>query len=167
MRLAVICAMSKNGVIGKDNGLPWNLPGDLKHFKETTLGCPIIMGRKTWDSIGRPLPGRTNIIVTRRGEVGSDGIKIADSFESALDLAKSCLPTARGNEIFVIGGAQIYKEAFPLANRLYLTRVNSFIDGDTYLEGFDEADWIEISNKSFKALSSEGHDYNICVLDRC
>jgi len=167
MRLAVICAMSRNGVIGKDNGLPWSLPGDLKNFKETTLGCPIIMGRKTWDSIGRPLPGRTNIIVTRRGEVGSDGIKIADSFESALDLAKSCLPTARGNEIFVIGGAQIYKEAFPLANRLYLTRVNSFIDGDTYLEGFDEADWIEISNKSFKALSSEGHDYNICVLDRC
>ena len=166
MRLAVICAMSRNGVIGKDNGLPWNLPEDLKHFKETTLGCPIIMGRKTWDSIGRPLPGRTNIIVTRRGEVGSDGIKIADSFESALDLAKSCLVTARGNEIFVIGGAQIYKEAFPLANRLYLTRVNSFVDGDTYLEGFDEADWIEISNKSFKALSSEGHDYNICVLDR-
>ena len=166
MRLAVICAMSKNGVIGKDNGLPWNLPGDLKHFKETTLGCPIIMGRKTWDSIGRPLPGRTNIIVTRRGEVESDGIKIADSFKSALDLAKSCSATARDNEIFVIGGAQIYKEAFPLANRLYLTRVNSFVDGDTYLEGFDEADWIEISNKSFKALSSEGHDYNICVLDR-
>ena len=166
MRLAVICAMSKNGVIGKDNGLPWNLPGDLKHFKETTLGCPIIMGRKTWDSIGRPLPGRTNIIVTRCGEVGSDGIKIADSFKSALDLAKSCLATQRDNEIFVIGGAQIYKEAFPLANRLYLTRVNSFVDGDTYFEGFDEADWIEISNKSFKALSSEGHDYNICVLDR-
>ena len=166
MRLAVICAMSRNGVIGKDNGLPWNLPGDLKHFKETTLGCPIIMGRKTWDSIGRPLPGRTNIIVTRSGEVGSDGIKIADSFKSALDLAKLCLATARDNEVFVIGGAQIYKEAFPLANRLYLTRVNSFVDGDTYLEGFDEADWIEISNKSFNALSSEGHDYNICVLDR-
>ena len=166
MRLAVICAMSRNGVIGKDNGLPWNLPGDLKHFKETTLGCPIIMGRKTWDSIGRPLPGRTNIIVTRNGEVGSDGIKIADSFKSALDLAKLCLATARDNEVFVIGGAQIYKEAFPLANRLYLTRVNSFVDGDTYLEGFDEADWIEISNKSFNALSSEGHDYNICVLDR-
>ena len=166
MRLAVICAMSRNGVIGKDNELPWNLPGDLKHFKETTLGCPIIMGRKTWDSIGRPLPGRTNIIVTRRGEVESDGIKIVDSFKSALDLAKSCLTAARDNEIFVIGGAQIYKEAFPLANRLYLTRVNSFVDGDTYLEGFDEADWIEISNKSFKALSSEDHDYNICVLDR-
>ena len=104
--------------------------------------------------------------MTRRGEVESDGIKIADSFKSALDLAKSCLATARDNEIFVIGGAQIYKEAFPLANRLYLTRVNSFVDGDTYLEGFDEADWIEISNKSFKALSSEDHDYNICVLDR-
>ena len=166
MRLAVICAMSRNGVIGRDNGLPWNLPGDLKHFKETTLGCPIIMGRKTWDSIGRPLPGRTNIIVTRREKIESDGIEIANSLESALDLAKSCLPTPSVTEIFVIGGAQIYKEAFPLANRLYLTRVNSFVDGDTYLEGFDEEDWIEISNKSFNAVSSEGHDYNICVFDR-
>ena len=146
--------------------MPWNLPGDLKHFKETTLGCPIIMGRKTWDSIGRPLPGRTNIIVTRREKIESDGIEIANSLESALDLAKSCLPTPSATEIFVIGGAQIYKEAFPLANRLYLTRVNSFVDGDTYLEGFDEADWIEISNKSFYAVSSEGHDYNICVFDR-
>ena len=166
MRLAVICAMSRNGVIGKGNGLPWNLPGDLKHFKETTLGSPIIMGRKTWDSIGRPLPGRTNIIVTRREKIESDGIEIANSLESALDLAKSCLPTPSATEIFVIGGAQIYKEAFPLANRLYLTRVNSFVDGDTYLEGFDEADWIEISNKSFNAVSSEGYDYNICVFDR-
>tara|TARA_Y100001970_G_scaffold283544_1_gene398933 strand:- start:692 stop:1171 length:480 start_codon:yes stop_codon:yes gene_type:complete len=158
--------MSRNGVIGKGNGLPWNLPGDLKHFKETTLGCPIIMGRKTWDSLGRPLPGRTNIIVTRRGGVKSDGIKIADSLKSALDLAKSCLTTPSATEIFVIGGAQIYKEAFPLANRLYLTRVNSIVDGDTYLDGFDEADWIEISNKSFNAVSSEGHNYSICVLDR-
>ena len=166
MRLAVICAMSRNGVIGKDNELPWNLSGDLKHFKETTLGCPIIMGRKTWDSIGRALPGRTNIIVTRRGEVESGGIKIVNSLKSALDLAKSYLPTASANEVFVIGGAQIYKEAFPLANRLYLTRVDSFVDGDTYLEGFDEADWIEISNKSFNAAGSEGHNYNICVLDR-
>ena len=166
MRLAVICAMSRNGVIGKDNELPWNLSGDLKHFKETTLGCPIIMGRKTWDSIGRAQPGRTNIIITRSGEVESDGIKIVNSLKSALDLAKSCLPTASANEVFVIGGAQIYKEAFPLANRLYLTRVDSFVDGDTYLEGFDEADWIEISNKSFNAAGSEGHNYNICVLDR-
>ena len=102
MRLAVICAMSRNGVIGKCNGLPWNLPGDLKHFKETTLGCPIIMGRKTWDSIGRPLPGRTNIIVTRREKIESDGIEIANSLESALDLAKSCLPTPIATEIFVI-----------------------------------------------------------------
>ena len=166
MNLAVICAMSKNGVIGKDNELPWNLPGDLKHFKQTTLGCPIIMGRKTWDSIGRPLPGRTNIIVTRSCGVASDEIKIARSFKSALNLAKSSLTTESATEIFVIGGAQIYKEAFPLANRFYLTRVDSFIDGDTYLEGFDEADWIEISSKSFNAARSEGHNYSICVLDR-
>ena len=166
MKLAVICAMSRNGVIGKDNGLPWNLPGDLKHFKQTTLGCPIIMGRKTWDSIGHPLPGRTNIIVTRSSEIVSDGIEIARSFRTALDLAKSNLTSESTTEIFVIGGAEIYKEAFPLASRLYLTRVDSFIDGDTYLEGFKEADWIEISSKSFKAASTEGYNYSICVLDR-
>ena len=166
MKLAMICAMSRNGVIGKDNGLPWNLPGDLKHFKQTTLGCPIIMGRKTWDSIGHPLPGRTNIIVTRSSEIVSDGIEIARSFRTALDLAKSNLTSESTTEIFVIGGAEIYKEAFPLASRLYLTRVDSFIDGDTYLEGFEEADWIEISSKSFKAASTEGHNYSICVLDR-
>ena len=166
MKLAVICAMSRNGVIGKDNGLPWNLPGDLKHFKQTTLGCPIIMGRKTWDSIGHPLPGRTNIIVTRSSEIVSEGIEIARSFRTALDLAKSHLTRESTTEIFVIGGAEICKEAFPLASRLYLTRVDSFIDGDTYLEGFHEADWIEISSKSFNAERSEGHNYSICVLDR-
>ena len=158
--------MSKNGVIGKDNRLPWNIPGDLKHFKKTTLGCPVIMGRKTWDSIGRPLPGRTNIVVTRSCEVVSEGIKIARSFRDALNLAKSRSTTESATEIFAIGGAQIYKEAFPLANRFYLTRVHSFIDGDTYLEGFDEADWVEISSKSFNAATSESHNYSICVLER-
>ena len=86
MRLAVICAMSKNRVIGKDNGLPWHLPGDLKHFKQTTLGSPIIMGRKTWESIGRPLPNRINIIVSRSGEIRTDGVKTLSSLADALEL---------------------------------------------------------------------------------
>ena len=166
MRLAVICAMSKNRVIGKDNGLPWHLPGDLKHFKQTTLGSPIIMGRKTWESIGRPLPNRINIIVSRSREIKSDGVKIFSSLSDALELAEKSLVNIDSNEIFVIGGAELYKEAFPLARRLYLTRVDSVINGDTYLEGFDEEDWVEISRKHFNAASSEGYNYSICVLDR-
>ena len=137
MRLAVICAMSKNRVIGKDNGLPWHLPGDLKHFKQTTLGRPIIMGRKTWESIGHPLPDRTNIIVSRNSEIQFDGVKTFDSLPKALELAEKSIMNADTNEVFVIGGAELYKEALPLASRLYLTRVDSVIDGDTYLQGFD------------------------------
>ena len=166
MKLAVICAMSKNRVIGKDNGLPWRLPGDLKHFKQTTLGSPIIMGRKTWESIGRPLPDRTNIIVSRNSEIKSDGVKIFNSLSRALELAKKSLIENDAKEIFVIGGAELYKEAFPLASRLYLTRVDSVIDGDTYLKGFNEADWVEVSRTYFNAAKSEGHNYSICVLDR-
>ena len=166
MRLAVICAMSKNRVIGKDNGLPWHLPGDLKHFKQTTLGSPIIMGRKTWESIGRPLPNRINIIVSRSGEIKSDGVKTFNSLSRALELAEKSLIENDAKEIFVIGGAELYKEAFPLASRLYLTRVDSVIDGDTYLKGFNEADWVEVSRTYFNAAKSEGHNYSICVLDR-
>ncbi|MBE65295.1 MAG: dihydrofolate reductase [Gammaproteobacteria bacterium] len=166
MTLAVICAMSKNRVIGKDNGLPWHLPGDLKHFKQTTLGSPIIMGRKTWESIGRPLPNRINIIVSRSGEIRTDGVKTLSSLADALELAEKSLMNVDSNEIFVIGGAELYKEAFPLAGRLYLTRVDSVIKGDTYLEGFEEADWVEVSRKHFDAANSEGHNYSICVLDR-
>ena len=103
MRLAVICAMSKNRVIGKDNGLPWHLPGDLKHFKQTTLGSPIIMGRKTWESIGRPLPDRTNIIVSRNSEIQFDGVKTFDSLPKALELAEKSIVNADTNEVFVIG----------------------------------------------------------------
>ena len=166
MRLALICAMGKNRVIGKDNGLPWHLPGDLKHFKQTTLGSPIIMGRKTWESIGRPLPNRINIIVSRSSEIKSDGVKTFSSLPDALELAEKSLMNIDSNEIFVIGGAELYKEAFPLARRLYLTRVDSVINGDTYLEGFDEEDWVEISREHFNAASSEGYNYSICVLDR-
>ena len=166
MRLAVICAMSKNRVIGKDNGLPWHLPGDLKHFKQTTLGSPIIMGRKTWESIGHPLPDRTNIIVSRNSEIQFDGVKTFDSLPKALELAEKSIMNADTNEVFVIGGAELYKEALPLASRLYLTRVDSVIDGDTYLQGFDEADWVEVSRAYFNAANSEGHNYSISVLDR-
>ena len=166
IKLALICAMSKNRVIGKDNRLPWHLSGDLKHFKRTTFGSPIIMGRKTWESIGRPLPDRINIIVSRNSEIKIAGVITSNSLARALELAKKSLMNVDANEIYVIGGAALYKEAFPLANRLYLTRVDAVIDGDTYLDGFEESDWVEISRANYNTANSEGHNYSICVLDR-
>ena len=124
MNLAVICAMSENRIIGRSNELPWHLPGDLKFFKQTTLGSPIIMGRKTWESIGRPLPGRSNIVVSRNNQLTIEQVQTADSLTGAIKLAREIAVPDNVSEVFVIGGAELYKKAFPLADRLYLTRVH-------------------------------------------
>ena len=166
MNLAVICAMSENRIIGRSNELPWHLPGDLKYFKQTTLGSPIIMGRKTWESIGRPLPGRSNIVVSRNNQLTIEQVQTADSLTGAIKLAREVAVPDNVSEVFVIGGAELYKEAFPLADRLYLTRVHSEGEGDTYLEGFKEKDWIEISRETFNVADHEGHNYSICILEK-
>ena len=166
MKLAVICAMSENRIIGRSNELPWHLPGDLKYFKQTTLGSPIIMGRKTWESIGRPLPGRSNIVVSRNNQLTIEQAQTADSLTGAIKLAREIAVPDNVSEVFVIGGAKLYKEAFPLADRLYLTRVHAEVEGDTYLEGFKEKDWIEISRETFNAADHEGHNYSICILEK-
>ena len=166
MNLAVICAMSENRIIGRSNELPWHLPGDLKYFKQTTLGSPIIMGRKTWESIGRPLPGRSNIVVSRNNQLTIEQVQTADSLTGAIKLAREVAVPDNVSEVFVIGGAELYKEAFPLADRLYLTRVHAEIEGDTYLEGFKEKDWIEISRETFNVADHEGHNYSICILEK-
>ena len=166
MNLAVICAMSENRIIGRSNELPWHLPGDLKYFKQTTLGSPIIMGRKTWESIGRPLPGRSNIVVSRNNQLTIEQVQTAGSLTGAIKLAREIAVPGNVSEVFVIGGAELYKEAFPLAGRLYLTRVHSEVEGDTYLEGFKEKDWIEISRETFNVADHEGHNYSICILEK-
>lgn len=125
-RLNLIYARSRNGVIGRRNQLPWHLPQDLAHFKRTTLGCPVIMGRKTWDSIGRPLPGRRNIVVTRNAQWRAEGAQRAASLDEALALA------ADAPEIFVIGGGELYREALGRAQRVFVTEINVHVDdGDT------------------------------------
>ena len=166
MNLAVICAMSENRIIGRSNELPWHLPGDLKYFKQTTLGSPIIMGRKTWESIGRPLPGRSNIVVSRNNQLTIEQVQTADSLTGAIKLARKIAVPDKVSEVFVIGGAELYKEAFPLADRLYLTRVHAEVEGDTYLEGFKEKDWIEISRETFNVADHEGPNYSICILEK-
>ena len=166
MNLAVICALSENRIIGRSNELPWHLPGDLKYFKQTTLGSPIIMGRKTWESIGHPLPGRSNIVVSRNNQLTIEQVQTADSLTGAIKLAREIAVPDNVSEVFVIGGAELYREAFPLADRLYLTRVHSEVEGDTYLEGFKEKDWIEISRETFNVADHEGHNYSICILEK-
>ena len=141
MKLSLIVARARNGVIGRDNALPWRLPEDLAHFKRTTMGHPIIMGRKTWDSIGRPLPGRRNIVVTR------DAAWTAEGAERVASIAEAVASCAGVSAAFVIGGAQIYRAALPLADALDVTEIDRDIDGDTLFPPIDSREWIETSRE--------------------
>lgn len=136
-RLTLIVAYASNRVIGRDNGLPWKLPGDLAHFKRTTLGHPIIMGRKTWESLGRPLPGRTNIVITRQAGYAAAGAVVATSLQAALDACP------KDTEPFVIGGAQLYTLALPAADRIVATEVHAEVDGDAWFPELPQNQWQE------------------------
>ncbi len=144
-KLSIIVAATDNNVIGIQNDLPWHLPTDMKYFKKVTDGCKIIMGRKCWESIPekfRPLPNRKNFVVTRQDNYKAKGAIILND----IDLALSTAHMDPSEEIFVIGGAEIYKEAFNYATKLYLTRIEGTIDGDVFLQGFDENEWVLISS---------------------
>ena len=135
MTVSLIVAVSQNGVIGSNNKLPWRLPADLKHFKELTMGHPVIMGRKTYESIGKSLPGRTNLVVTRQGKFKTEGCQVVHSVEEAI---RFCGNT---DEIFIIGGASIYQEALPYADKIYLTRIHKDFEGNARLFDLDEKVW--------------------------
>ena len=139
--LCLIAALAENRVIGRDNQLPWHLPADLKHFKAHTLGKPVIMGRKTWDSLGRPLPGRLNLVVTHQADLQLEGAEVFTSLEAALARADHWAREQGVAELMLIGGAQLYEQALPLARRLYLTRVALQPQGDAWFPPFDEAVW--------------------------
>ena len=140
-RLTLILARARNGVIGASGGLPWRLPEDLAFFKRTTMGHPIVMGRKTWESIGRPLPGRRSIIVTRDRSYAAAGAEVVHSLDGAISLC------AGSDEIFVIGGAQLYEDALPHAGRLLLTEIDADFEGDTFLPAPSAAQWREASRE--------------------
>lgn len=148
MTISLIVAMSENRIIGANGDLPWHLPADLKFFKATTLGKPIIMGRKTFDSIGRPLPGRKNIVITRNANWHHDGVDVAATMDDAIALAGD---TAEADEIMVTGGAQIYVQAMPQVDRMYITEVAVVVDGDTYFPEFSPDEWTEVSRKHHAA----------------
>ena len=159
LRISLIAAVANDNVIGADNALPWHLPDDLRHFKALTLGHPIIMGRKTFESIGRPLPGRHNIIVTRNPHYTVAGCDTAISIETALALC-----SGRTDEVFIIGGAQIYAQALPFANRLHLTEIEADFAGDTRFPLIDPAQWQLTSRE--RRHADMGFDFSFSLYER-
>jgi dihydrofolate reductase len=146
--ISLIVAVSENGVIGRDGGLPWRLSSDLKVFRKLTMDKPIVMGRKTFQSIGKALDGRDNIVVTRDPEFEAPGISTSDSVTDALTLARILATTRGAEEIMVIGGVAVFDAAFPVADRIYLTRVHANVEGDRHFPALDDAAWREVAKEA-------------------
>jgi dihydrofolate reductase len=164
--LALVAAVADNGVIGSEGALPWWLPGDLKHFKKITMGKPVIMGRRTFDSIGRPLPGRSNIVLSGNADFHAEGVHTAPSLDAALAIAEEEVKRLGVAEIAVIGGRTLYAETLPIAARIYLTEVNAKPDGNVHFPPYDKAEWKEISREGPLQGVRDAHPYSFVVLDR-
>jgi dihydrofolate reductase len=159
-RVSLIVAMARNRVIGANNALPWHLPADLKHFKALTMGHHMIMGRKTYESIGKPLPGRTSVVVTRNAGYAPPGVIAVNSLEAAIS---AC---ADDEEIFIIGGAELYRQAITLADRIYLTEIDADIPGDAHFMELDRKLWQETARASHTADEKNAYSYHFTVYDR-
>ena len=160
MKLSLIAAVSRNNVIGKNNKMPWHLPADLQFFKTTTLGKPIIMGRKTWESLGRILPGRRHIVVTRNKDYTAEGVEIIHSTDAALKQASNV------DEAVIIGGAHLYEEMLPLTDRLYLTEIDAEFEGDTFFPEWNKEEWEVVSSETHPADEKNSFPYRFVVYDR-
>jgi len=158
--VTLIVAADRRGVIGRDGGLPWHLPDDLRRFKTRTMGKPIVMGRRTWNSIGKPLPGRHNIVITRQPSLVLDGATVVDSLDAALRAA-GAVP-----EVCVIGGAEIFRLALPAATTVELTVVEADVGGDTFLPALDVADWVETSREAHPADARHDYPFTFVTLRR-
>ncbi|MEP7107876.1 MAG: dihydrofolate reductase [Ferruginibacter sp.] len=157
--VALIVAASTNNVIGKNNRLLWNLPNDLKFFKNTTWGFPVIMGRKTFEAMNKPLPGRTNIVITRIPDWKVDGAITASDLEDAIQKAGE----TNARQLFIIGGGEIYKQSMPIADTIYLTRVHAVLDGDTFFPEIAESVWELVTNNDFQADEKHAFAYSFQV----
>lgn len=160
--ISLFVAHANDRVIGYQNDMPWHVPGDLAYFKRRTMGKPIIMGRKTYESIGRPLPGRLNIVITRNPSYEGEGVRVVSSLEDALQVAKEETDAA---EYMIIGGEQIFKQAMPLADRMYITKIDETYPGDTFFPAYDLNEW-ETIEASETALNDEGVPYTFYVYER-
>lgn len=160
MNISIVVAISSNHAIGKNNQLLWHLPADLKHFKSITTGNTIIMGRKTYDSIGKPLPNRRNIIITRQHDLEIPGVEVVNSIDEAISLCEN------ENEVFIIGGAEIYKSALQLTDRIYLTTVHHTFDADAFFPELNPEDWITTSEIYHQPDEKNAFSYTFSTLER-
>lgn len=166
IKLALVVARGANNVIGVDGDLPWKLSSDLKRFKEITLGKPVIMGRKTWASIGRPLPGRPNLVVTRDANFMASGAHVFSTLEIAIEVGKAMAKTSNVEEVCIIGGGELYAQTIALADRLYLTDVAASPRGDAVFPAISEAEWLEVSRLDFPAGPKDDHAFSTRILER-
>ena len=160
--ISIIVAAAENNAIGSNNQLPWHLPNDLTFFKNTTWGSVVIMGRKTFESVNKPLPGRINIVITKQADWHFEDVVVANSMNDALEKAGA----TNCREIFIIGGGQIYKESISLSDRIYLTRVHTTIEGDTFFPAINENEWALTSTKDFMADEKNILPHSIQIWDR-
>ncbi|GAA4907933.1 dihydrofolate reductase [Mucilaginibacter defluvii] len=159
MTTSIIVAIAQNYAIGKNNQLLWHLPNDLKHFKNTTSGHTVIMGRKTFDSVGKPLPKRRNIVITRQN-ISIEGCEVVNSLERALTIC------AGEDEVFIVGGAEIYKQAMPVTDKIYLTIVHHDFEGDTFFPEIDYSEWVETARTNYEADEKHAYAYSIFTLEK-
>ncbi|MGW8248613.1 MAG: dihydrofolate reductase [Acidiferrobacterales bacterium] len=157
--ISIIAAMDDNRLIGSNNDLPWHLPADLQRVKQLTTGHSIILGRKNYESIGRPLPGRRNIVITRNPDFEAPGCVVVNSIKAALE-------AAAGDDVFIFGGARIYEQMFDLAERMYLTKIHAAFEGDTWFPEYNSADWREIERQDFNADEKNPYDYSFITLEK-
>ena len=160
MQLSIIVAMDRNRVIGRGGALPWHISSDLKNFKKITMGKPILMGRKTHDSIGKPLPGRENIILTNNKKYSAEGCTVKNTLDEVYSYCEEQL------ELVVMGGAILYSQTLDKADKLYITEVNASVNGDTFFPEYKSSQWREISRESFNADENNEFDYSFTVLER-
>jgi dihydrofolate reductase len=155
MHVSIIVAVAENGVIGRGGQLPWHLADDLRRFKRLTMGHTIVMGRKTWESIGRPLPGRRMVVISRQAGYRADGVDVVASLDAAMEVAAA----AGDEELFIIGGAEVYRQALPRADRLYLTRVHAAVEGDARFPDFELGEWRLIESERHAASDQNDHPF--------
>lgn len=159
MKISMVAAMAKDRVIGKDNAMPWHLPADFAWFKKVTMGKPIVMGRKTFESIGRPLPGRQNIVISRNPDFTAEGVTVVSDIAAAQSAAGDV------EELMIIGGGSIYEACLPLADRLYLTFIDLTVEGDTCFPAWDNT-WQEVHSESYAADEKNAHAMRFVILER-
>ena len=166
MRIVLIAAFAQNRVVGINNMLPWHLPEDLKYFRRTTTGKAIIMGRKTYESIGRPLPNRTNIVISRNPDFRAEGVRVVASLAAAISLAEDVNTINDVQEVMIIGGASIYEAALPMAERLYITHVHAEVEGDAYFPAVNFKLWSEVTREDHEASDNNPYGYSFVVYDK-